>query len=68
MTGLERLAFEVIVSAKRDLKSTHLKHCKSARDFFEGYGLDFWCEYLDIEPDKIRRKLELGEYEESNGA
>ena len=60
---MQKLAFEVIKSAKKDLDNTHLKHYASAKDFFEGFALDFWCEYLDIDPDKIRRKLELGEYD-----
>ncbi len=58
--GVKGLAIAVIELAVNDYRAgekSNPENYKSAKAFLESNNLDFWCEILDIEPDKIRRML-----------
>ncbi len=59
-SGVKGLAIAVIKLAVNDYragKENNLENYESAKAFLGSDNLDFWCEILDIEPDKIRRVL-----------
>lgn len=58
MDGIKALFAEVIMSAVEDFKRGTKANRKSAEEFLRSKWLDFYCDPLDISPNKIRQVLE----------
>jgi hypothetical protein len=65
ITGLERLAAEIIQQAVKDVNGVggdnHVPQwCKnSAKVFFDSQWFETLCDFLDVDPELIRQKLKI---------